>query len=207
MNQLKIPTEVKKKVDRELDPEEEIKWIEQPIPQFLTMYSLSTFLFAIPWTSFSIFWIWGAFQTTNFSDSGENSQTPNFFNFFPLFGLPFLAIGIALLSTPFWEWRRKRNTVYLITNQRAIAIEGGTPLQGILPMKGNQSQTIKSFSPEQLNNVYRREKTNGSGDVILAVRERTDSKGYSYNQEIGFFGVRNAKEVEDLLKELAENPS
>jgi hypothetical protein len=206
LSQLQIPSEVQKKVDRELDPEEEIKWIDQPIPQFFTMYSLPTFLFAIPWTSFSIFWIWGAFEATS-SNSKQGAQAPDFFYLFPLFGLPFLAMGIAMLSTPFWEWRRKRNTVYLITNQRAIAIEGGTPLQGILPIKGNQSQTIKSFSPEQLNNIYRREKTNGSGDVILGVRERTNSKGYSYNQEIGFFGVRDAKEVEDMLKELAENAS
>jgi len=171
------------------------------------MYSLPTFLFAIPWTSFSIFWMWGAFEATS-SNAKEGAQAaPGFFYVFPLFGLPFLAMGIAMLSTPFWEWRRKRNTVYLITNQRAIAFEGGTPLQGILPIKGNQSQTIKSFSPEQLNNVYRREKTNGSGDVILALRERTNSKGYSYNQEIGFFAVHNVKEVENLLKELADKPS
>ena len=99
-----IPRELEGKVNRELESGERILWMEQPIPRYFTAISTGAFLFAIPWTAFAVFWICGAsgFRIPDFSKGG--------FSFFPLFGLPFVLIGIAMLGTVIaYELNRARN--------------------------------------------------------------------------------------------------
>ena len=112
-----ISRELQARVKRELEPGESIAWMEQPVPRFFTISSITMILCAIPWTAFSIFWICSAagFKMPNFSRGG--------FSLFPLFGLPFVLIGLGMFSSPFWAYRRALKTVYVITNRRAIAFE------------------------------------------------------------------------------------
>jgi hypothetical protein len=113
-------------------------------------------------------------------------------DFFPLFGVPFILIGLGMLSSPLWAYRKALNTVYVITDRRAISIDGGW------------STTIRSHNPSGLKEVFRRERKNGLGDVVIAGRAWRDSDGDLHLQEIGFFNIRDAKSVEQMLKDLAE---
>jgi hypothetical protein len=177
--------ETDERVRRELEPGESIRWMEQPIPRFFSAASVAAFLFAIPWTAFAVFWMCGAsgFKIPNFREGG--------FSFFPLFGIPFVLIGFGMLLSPFWAYRKAQKTVYVITNRRAIAFEGGW------------TTTIRSFTPDQLKNVYRKERRNGVGDVILGQRVWTDSDNDRRSLDVGFLNVRDAKRVERLIQELA----
>jgi hypothetical protein len=187
-NNLQIPKEVRQKIDRELQPGESIRLVEQPVAQMFTSASLPVLFFAIPWTSFSIFWICGAsgFKVPDFSRGIQPEHL------FPLFGIPFVLIGLGMLSSPFWAWQAARKTVYLITNKRVILIQSGV------------STTIRSYTPAQINHTYRKEGRNGIGDVIIAVRKWKDSDGDQMTEEIGFIGIRNPQEVEKMLRNLAE---
>ncbi|MFM7219745.1 MAG: hypothetical protein ACKO21_05975 [Nodosilinea sp.] len=189
LSNLKIPKELRRKIDNELQPGEFIRWVEQPIPRFFTAASIGSVLFGIPWTSFAIFWMWGA----------SGSQLPNLReglqpqHLFALFGLPFVLIGFGMLSSPIWVWQAARKTVYLVTDKRAISIQGGL------------STTIRSYLPDQLKDVYRKERADGTGDVIIGIRRWRDSDGDQRSEEIGFLGVRNPREVENMLRQLVEN--
>ena len=44
---------------------------------------------------------------------------------FPLFGLPFVMVGVGMLSSPFWLRRRAKRTCYALTDRRAILWEAG----------------------------------------------------------------------------------
>lgn len=110
---------------------------------------------------------------------------------FPLFGMPFLLIGAALLSAPLFAWWWARRTVYVITNLRAITFEGG------------RSSRIRSYRPETLTNIYRTERRDGSGDVVLARLTGHDKFG-GWHEELGFLRVHDVKDVEWRLKALAE---
>ncbi len=180
-----IPRFLQEKVDNELDSGERIQWMDMPIPRYFTPGSTGAFLFAIPWTAFAIFWVCGAsgFKVPDFS-SGVN--------FFPLFGLPFILIGLGLLSTPLWTYRKALKTVYVITDKRAITIEGG------------RLMTIRSYPPEQLQNIYRKERRNGTGDVVITRRAWQNSEGNNRSEELGFLRISNPKEVEKMLNKLAE---
>jgi hypothetical protein len=185
MYDLSIPQPLRDKVDRELESDERIEWIGMPKRVYFTPAATAAFLFGIPWTAFALFWIAGAaeFKIPQFNQG---------FDLFPLFGIPFVLIGCGMLSAPIWAYRTAGKSVYVITNRRAITFDGGW------------STTIRSFPPEKLTDVYRKEKPDGSGDVIIARRTWQSSDNDRQPEELGFLRVENAKDVERRLKALAE---
>lgn len=181
-----VPRDLRDQVDRELERGERVQWIGMPRARFFTPGSTVAFLFAIPWTAFAVFWVCAAsgFKIPDFSEG---------VGFFPLFGLPFVLIGLGMLSVPLWAYRKALKTVYAITDRRAITFEGG------------RSTTIRSYPPDKLQDVYRKERRDGSGDVVFARRAWRDSDGDRRSEELGFLRIPNPKEVEDLLDHLAES--
>jgi hypothetical protein len=184
---LPIPPDLRTKVDNELAPGEHIEWIGVPRPHYFTPASTSAFLFAIPWTAFAIFWMSAASWGVSKSDGPAMTWA------FPLFGLPFVLIGFGMLSTPLWTHHSARRTVYAITNRRAILVRGG------------RTTTFRSFLPDRLHELQRRERNDGSGDVVFVSRFWTDSEGDRRTEETGFMRIDNPKEVEDRLRHLAES--
>ncbi len=180
-----IPRELEEKIQRELESREHIIWMEQPIPRYFTATSTASFLFAIPWTAFAVFWMFGAsgFKLPDFS-KGE-------FSFFPLFGIPFVLIGLWMLSTPLWAYKKAFKTVYVITDKRAITFDSGWTM------------IIRSYTPDRLLNVYRKEKRDGSGDVIIEQDLWAGSEGGQQAQYLGFLNIRDPRTVENMLKKLA----
>jgi len=187
LNRQQIPAKLSRKIDRELEPRELIKWIEQPLPRFFTLQSLAYFFFSIPWTAFAIFWMYGAagFKIPVLHEGIK------FEHLFALFGVPFVLIGFWMLTSPLRQWLKAFRTVYLITDKRAISIESGW------------FTTIRNYSPDQLKDLYRKERGDGTGDVVITTRLRRGSEGNSWTEEIGFMNVRNPREVERLLQQLA----
>jgi hypothetical protein len=180
-----IPKGLQEDVERQLEQGERIRWMEQPIPRFFTAASTPLFLFAIPWTAFAVFWICGAsgFKRPDFSKGG--------FSFFPLFGVPFILIGIAMLLSPLWARRKGLKTVYVITDRRAITFDGGW------------TTTIRCYTPDQLKNMYRKEKKDGSGDVVLGqVTSNWSRGGQPQVMDVGFLRVRDVRKTEQMLREL-----
>lgn len=167
-------------VERELDDGERITWMEMPVARYFTGPSIVVFFFAIPWTAFAIFWMVMASQGSSL---------------FTLFGIPFVLIGLGMLSAPIWNYRAAKKTIYVITDQRAITIQGGGRMK------------IQSFGPERLTNLRREERADGSGDVIVDEETWTSSKGHTRTRPIGLLNVRDAKRVEDLLEQLAKKNS
>ena len=180
-----IPRELEDKVKRELESGERVLWMQQPIPRYFTAVSTGAFFFAIPWTAFAVFWICGAsgFKCPDFSKGG--------FSFFPLFGVPFVLIGIGMLSSPLWSYRKAFKTVYVITDRRAITFDSGW------------TTTIRSYPPDRLQSIYRKEKRDGTGDVVLGQRVWSGSEGGQQAQDLGFLNVRDPKTVEQMLRKLA----
>jgi hypothetical protein len=181
-----IPRRLQDAVDRELESGERVLWIDMPIPSFFTPTAIGAFLFAIPWTAFAVFWVVMAAQGTAQMEEGGPGRA------FPLFGIPFILIGLGMLSSPLWAYRKALRTVYVITDRRAITFSGGF------------STTIRNYPPAGLHNVHRREKRNGSGDVLFAERTWKDSDGDPRREELGFHRIRNPKDVEQKLRILAE---
>ena len=172
-------------IERELKSDERIEWIGSPRPVFFTSESTGIFLFGVPWTAFALFWTAAACRFT----------VPNFqqwFDVFPFFGLPFLLIGFAMLSAPIWARRRSGQTAYAITNQRAIVVERGW------------TSMIRSFTADQLQDIYRREKQDGSGDIVFGYDRQIPYNSRTAPREIGFNRIADVQTVERILKEMVQ---
>ncbi|MBI5844289.1 MAG: hypothetical protein HZB23_06440 [Deltaproteobacteria bacterium] len=171
-------------VRRELEPGEKIEWYEQPVPRYFSPGTLGKFLFAIPWTAFTFFWTAGAagFKMPDFSQGIPS--------LFPLFGLPFILIGLGMLSAPLRSHRRAFKTIYAITDKRAMIITDG------------RTRTVQSLLPESFTRLIRKEKRDGTGHILYE-DGGTDGDG-NVVTDVLFMDVRDPREVEGLLKSLAE---
>lgn len=181
-----IPDNLREVVSRELDRDERVVWAAMPRPVFFTPMSTGAFLFGIPWTAFAFFWV-GMAGMGVWGQGGIG-----LFSLFPLFGVPFILVGFGMLSAPIFAYRKSKKTIYVITERRVITFEGG------------RSTTIRSYPPEKLTDVFRRERKDGYGDIIIARREWHDNNNRQQMEELGLLRIADAKQVEDLVKALAQ---
>ncbi len=175
--------ELQQRLRAELKPGESVAWVGQPNPGRYMKSGFKLWFFFIPWTAFSLFWMAGAsrFQWPRFDGA---------WSLFPLFGLPFLLIGIAGLSSPLWLRRKAYSIVYAITDRRAISMEG------------TRSITVKSYLATDLGSFERVQHQDGSGDLILHSEQYRDSDGDQRTRQSGFFAINDVRSVERLIEAL-----
>lgn len=217
----KVPSQLRKQINKELQHGESIKWISQPAHRFFTPTTITLFLFGIVWTSLIIFGLYSTPEMKMLLTFRNGIQLEHIF---VVCGLPFLLVGLGMLSSPLWEWLAATRTVYLITNLRAISIQTHWA-----------TNIIKSYPPNQLKDIHTKDRLDcihidwtirevkGSltnklfgtkhqkdsvdeiGDVVLKTLRLEDDDGEQQWKEIGFCGVRNPREMEKILKELARS--
>lgn len=174
----------------ELARDEEVLWSGEPTPRFFTAATLPAFLFSIPWTGFAIFWVVMAFAM-----SGAAAGPVGIV--FPLFGLPFVAVGLFMMSAPWWARRRLARAVYAVTDRRALVIDHDF----------RDTRCVQSYGPAEITTVEKRVRPDGSGDVLFADKTQRGRHGREYSVRVGFVGVREARKVEQALAGLASQKS
>ncbi|MFM7349260.1 MAG: hypothetical protein ACKO01_07195 [Erythrobacter sp.] len=148
-------------LERELGSDEVVQWhgwqLGRIEPRMFGIY-----VFAVPWTLFSL--AWTGIATTAVAAS-EQTGLGLFAWAFPLFGLPFVAVGGWMLSRPFVPlWERGR-VLYVVTDKRVLKLSLGRAL------------TIKTVPADRIGLAERREEARGTGTLDLAVRIGRDSDG------------------------------
>jgi hypothetical protein len=181
-----LPDHLSRRLRAELRPGESITWAAQPNPSRHMKSGFKLWYFFIPWTAFALFWIVAAsgFRLPRFDEG---------WSFFPLFGFPFLLIGLGGLSAPIWLRRKAHSIVYALTNQRAITIEG------------SKSITVKYYMASDIVGVERTEHQDGSGDIVLKTEHYRDSDGDSRTRQYGFFAIDEVRKAERLVEALIHN--
>ncbi len=175
-------------VQNELRGGERVVWAAQPVTRYFTPATIAPMLFAIPWTAFSIFWTVSA--ASGLGKAGGESVMFDVFRYaFPLFGLPFILIGLAMLSAPIWVVRSQRQTAYTITDQRAIVFKPAFP----------GARKVQSFSPELMASLERTERRDGSGDLVFEKYRQRNGSSVSTVRN-GFVGIANVRDVEETLR-------
>jgi hypothetical protein len=169
-------------VNRQLDPGEGVLWSGAPNPGRLALSALPAMVFGVPFTAFAVFWMWTAYSATSRIPSRGGP-----WSLFPLFGIPFLFVGLGMLTAPLWAFLAARRTMYAVTNQRALIV--GCFL----------STTVKSFVHSEIHDIQRVERSDGSGDIYFASRDIATRNGVMH-QRIGFLGVPDVRTVEQLIR-------
>jgi hypothetical protein len=165
----------------QLNPGERLLWSGSPAIGGAAVGGVPVTVFGIVFTAFAVTWIGGAISATG--------QAGGPWSLFPLFGVPFLLIGIALLLGPLWYAIAAAHTVYAVTEGRALIITG------------SGGRMVRSFTSNDVEEVVRVERPDGSGSVYFAIRTTTSSRGFTRRARIGFVGIPEVRRVEQLIRD------
>lgn len=173
-------------LQRELRRSERVMWQGKPLSRVSTK-AFFIYLFAIPWTAFALFWTVMAMgaTSTGWEDAGWLSFA------FPLFGLPFILVGVGMLSAPFLPLFAAKKTLFAITDQRVIRIYLGRKL------------VSRSLEAEQIGEIERSEGPDGVGTLKFAAGSYRDSDGDRMTREFNIGEVENVLKVEETIREMA----
>ena len=172
-----IDTHLQHLVDTELEWGETVLWTGQPDPKREALPTFAIYLFAVPWTAFSLQFV------AMMAREGSLSIGTG------LFMVPFLAIGIAMLYGPFGVYSQSRHRVYVITRQRILIIEAG------------KARTVTSYGQGNIGELKRTERVDGSGDLTFAHTVEKDSDGDWRKKDISLSNIPDVRQVENLIRD------
>ena len=173
-----------------LDRGERLLWSGQP-RSGIRLRGQDAYLipFSIMWGGFAIFWEYMALT--------QASKAPGPVGVvFPLFGLPFVAVGLYLIFGRFFADARSRaRTFYGVTSERIIIVSGLF------------SQQTKSLQLRTLTDVSLTQRSDGSGTITFGPTHIMNSffptgswPGTGRYAPPSFDLIERAKEVYDIIR-------
>jgi hypothetical protein len=187
------PGDVQLCAQSELQGGESLLWSGPANPGRSAMSALPAAFFGIPFTGFAFFWMSTAYRGTHNLANHHNALASGF-SVFPLFGLPFLLIGLAMILAPLGVYLKGRSGVYAVTNRRVMLITGTT------------TRSVKSITPADITEVDHRERPDGTGDVLIRTNSVMRTNNGTTQITVGLYGVPNVKEVAGLVMKLHAQP-
>jgi hypothetical protein len=150
-----------------LDPGEKVLWAGQPRQGiFLRASDALAIPFSLLWGGFAIFW-----ETTVLKSMDHRRNMPPFIEIlFPLWGIPFVVIGLYIIFGRFFvdAWRR-RQTWYGVTDRRALVLRTGS------------RRTTTSFELRSISEVKLQEHADGTGTLTFGpIVSISQNRGFSF---------------------------
>ncbi len=184
-----LPRDMQNMLDAEISGDERLLRAAQPAPIRVALRMIPVSIFGLFFGGFATFWIAAAAAGTSHMPHNDGG-IPAVFQFFPLFGIPFFLVGVAMVLSPAIAYFAATKTVYAVTDKRAIIVSKPLML------------SVKSYYPTDFTDIERGGTMNGVGDVSFCRRLGTDSRGNRTNTAVGFFGVPEPEEFERLIRDL-----
>lgn len=110
------------------------------------------------------------------------SSNEGLWRFFPLFGVPFVAIGLGVATSPFWARRVGGATIYALSDRRAFSISGRC------------TRVVRTIELDQIGNLHHVERDGGAGDIYFD-GAFGDDPGAKLLRLRDMFGVPNVRRV------------
>lgn len=194
IDRLKLPPELQKRLQSEIAPGERLLYAGQPDWRAELATHVVVFIFAVFWSFIALlfFGMSGASllglvpMVNNGKPTGIGLEL-----FFFFFSMPFVAIGLAMLASPFLGMRKARRTVHAVTDARLINFSADG--------HGN----IESFKLDTINFIKRRDRKNGTGSLSIGYGVEKDSDGDTRPLTTDWTGIPNARRAEQLIREQA----
>ncbi len=177
------PNDAQLRAQSELQSGESLYWTGTADPRRAAIATLPATLFGISFAGFALFWITQAYHATSAMSKSTNNSFAHGFQVFPIFGLPFLLVGLGIILTPLWTFLKGSSTVYAVTNQRVMIISGGSNV------------SVKSYTPADILNVEHRERPDGSGDIMIQTTGTMRTNNSVSQIKVALLGVPNVKQV------------
>lgn len=149
---------------RELTDGEELLWSGRPDPKSKSIASPGNvfLILGLVFTLVGIALLLGGFIILETVEGRGREASIGLFitgGIFLIMGIAFAISGLVLRRTP-------RNTLYAVTNRRAIILRTGHYL------------TVDSYGKSEIGQVRRLERPDGTGDLIFSMQRSTSGYGY-----------------------------
>lgn len=169
----------------ELEPDENVLWVGQPDAIKDAIGITPIFLFAVPWTAISIFFLITAFTTTKQGQS---------LGYLSIIGIPFTLLGFLLLSTPFYTYYVAKQTHYIATNRNLYVIVLG------------KEKSVERYDRADLANISRTE-YGARGTLKWSLQGQSRRPSYRGNKQTGEVVFKNIVKPKELELILRDNPA
>ena len=147
-------------------------------------------LFAIPWTAFSLAWTGIALFAYLSTFARPDMAGARWWAWvMPLFGTPFVAIGGWMLYQPIRLRAEAGRTLHVLTDRRLMSVTLG------------RTRTTKSVDLGKLGPVTVKARANGWGDLSVETGSSTDSDGDRRTDRFEIVGVPDIARLQRLLAE------
>ncbi|MHC4062023.1 MAG: PH domain-containing protein [Planctomycetota bacterium] len=184
---------IQEQIRQHLSEDEDLIWWGRPKQGILFRNSdIYMIPFSLIWGGFALFWE----ATVLIEFFKDESNMPIIF---PLFGIPFVVMGIYLIAGRFWvDAKRREKTCYGLTDRRVLIITG------------IWSQTVKSVDALRLPELTLNEKADGSGTIVFGHNSRwnwSDGMPLPGMQDYTaamFERIDHAREVYEKIRELRQ---
>ena len=178
-----------------LEQNEQLLWAGRPA-QGIRLRKSDVFMipFSLMWGGFAIFWEVTALTGVIKSSDGEYSITAMIF---PLFGIPFVLIGLYIMIGRFFvDAKLRKGTFYGVTEDRVIIV---SRLFG---------KTISSFDLQTMPSISMNQKDDGSGNIVFGERSNMPSgfgkqrmSGTSHNVPTMFEMIDDVAHVYKVIRD------
>lgn len=186
-----FPPALRAAAETALTAGETVAWTGRPSPVRAFLGSVGVWLFAFPWTAFSlVFFGSGIAAVTGIAPAEELEGGAGWFLL--LFSLPFVMIGALLLSIPVAAARQARLSGFLITDRRVLQV-------GV-----DGARSVRALAARALRGVESRIGADGRGVVKALGPVSKDSDGDRTSDDIIMIGIAEAARAEAALWRLIE---
>ncbi|WP_216635603.1 PH domain-containing protein [Croceicoccus bisphenolivorans] len=111
-------------------------------------------LFAIPWTGFSLVWVLGTWTMAH-TNAPDDAGMQIAALIFPAFGLPFVFVGLCMMAAPLFAMGLPGRSLYAVTDMRVLRIAGGW------------KTSLRAIPAEHVIAVEARAKPDGNGTLVI----------------------------------------
>ncbi|HRK19619.1 MAG TPA: hypothetical protein PK970_11730 [Hyphomicrobiaceae bacterium] len=189
MTHVQLPPNLKDFVRREFasDP---VQWAHRPPAGRDARSAMWIWLFAIPWTAFTGFWEYAAITGYLGLHPGKTIKGTGGL-VMVLWGIPFVLVGLAMMSAPWWVWRAARRSVWVMSRKRLAYVTAN-----------RKTTTIRTIMPNDVLEIVRTEDGDGTGTLKLVYQSTRDSDGDRRERSDTIKGIADVRRIENMIREL-----
>lgn len=195
-----LPEHLVGRLERELDEGEGLVWVGQPDPERLVWVQWTPgLIFAVIGLLFGLLMFFGAADSlSTVRQAAEAGGVPSrdvraARNFMWIGGVIGVLCQLPLVWVVFFERGRLRriakNTVYAVTPARAI----------VLVLK-DEKAIERDYRADELTHLLRKERADGSGDLIFESARGGRGRQQSQGSPHGFYAIDDVLSIEKLLR-------
>jgi len=172
-----LSQQLKVRAADKIDANEQILFVAKPEPGHEGQVKAWFLPFAIVWSLFSFVWTGTALA------SAIATKSPGSW-FMALFGVPFVVIGIGMLTTPYISYKRELHTIYALTDKRALVFSN----DGVRELVAYDDKHFGPIEPKS----YSENRT----DVMFRSNLDSESPGVTG----GFWGIERGDQAIAILQ-------